>query len=398
VLTDTAPEAIIDPPKKKGTHEYQELMRRCFAEYFRVLKPGRWMTVVFSNSANAIWRAIQEAMGMAGFVIADVRTLDKQQGSYRQVTSSAVKQDLVISAYKPTAKLAERFKLATVGPDSAWAFVTEHLQNVPAFVLQDGAVEPVAERSAQMLHDRMVAFHVQRELAVPLSNAEFMAGLASRFAEREGMYFLPEQAAEFDKKRSTGTRMKQLALFVTDEASAIRWLRQQLQSKPQTFQDLQPQFMRELQSWAKHERTIELRAMLQDNFLLYEGMGPVPSPIHAYLSSNFKELRNLGKESAELRAAAKERWYVPDPNKQGDLDQLRERHLQREFEGYRDPAVRKLKQFRTEALRAGFKAAYDRRDYQTIVEIAAKIPEAVLQEHDQLLMYYDVATMRLGGD
>ena len=32
----------------------------------------------------------------AGFVVADVRTLDKQQGSYRQVTSTAIKQDLVI--------------------------------------------------------------------------------------------------------------------------------------------------------------------------------------------------------------------------------------------------------------------------------------------------------------
>jgi hypothetical protein len=86
-------------------------MRRCFAEYHRVLKPGRWMTVVFSNSSNAIWRAIQEAMGTVGFVVADVRTLDKKQGSYRQVTSSAVKQDLVISAYKPTEALTHRFEL-----------------------------------------------------------------------------------------------------------------------------------------------------------------------------------------------------------------------------------------------------------------------------------------------
>ena len=77
-------------------------MRPCFNEYSRVLKPGRWMTVVFSNSTNAVWRAIQEALGIAGFVVADVERLDKQQGSYRQVTSTAVKQDLVISAYKPT--------------------------------------------------------------------------------------------------------------------------------------------------------------------------------------------------------------------------------------------------------------------------------------------------------
>ena len=41
-------------------------MQQCFEEYFRVLKPGRWMTVVFHNSWNAVWNAIQEAMQAAG--------------------------------------------------------------------------------------------------------------------------------------------------------------------------------------------------------------------------------------------------------------------------------------------------------------------------------------------
>ena len=87
-------------------------MQRCFQAYCRVLKPGRWITVVFPQLARTpIWNAIQEAMLAAGFVVADVRTLDKQQGSYRQVTSTAVKQDLVISAYKPNGGLEDRFRL-----------------------------------------------------------------------------------------------------------------------------------------------------------------------------------------------------------------------------------------------------------------------------------------------
>ncbi len=109
-----------------------------------------------------IWRAIQEAMGTAGFVVADVRTLDKKQGSYRQVTSSAVKQDLVISAYKPTEALTHRFELGHATADGAWAFVKEHLGNVPVFVGRASEGEVVAERTAQMLLDRMIAFHVQR--------------------------------------------------------------------------------------------------------------------------------------------------------------------------------------------------------------------------------------------
>lgn len=117
VWTDVGREAIVDHVRGKLLNEYQDLVRECFTEYARVLKPGRWITIVFSNSKNSIWHAIQEALGSAGFVIADVRTLDKQQGSFKQVTSTAVKQDLVISAYKPTDALVNRFKLGYSTPD-----------------------------------------------------------------------------------------------------------------------------------------------------------------------------------------------------------------------------------------------------------------------------------------
>lgn len=398
VLTDARTEAIVDKAKGKDTLAYQSLMRECFAEYARVLKPGRWMTVVFSNSANAVWRAIQEALGTAGFVVADVRTLDKQQGSYRQVTSTAVKQDLVISAYKPTDALAERFVLGTSVPENGWAFVTEHLGHVPIFASVDGVADVIAERTAQVLHDRMVAFHVQRQLSVPLSTGEFLSGLNQRYPLRDGMYFLPTQVSEYDRKRNTATELRQLSLFVTDEASAIQWVRRELEQKPRSFQDLQPAFMREIQNWAKHEKTVELKEILRQNCIYYDGSGPVPSQIHSYLSTNFKELRNLTKDDPALITKAADRWYFPDPGKQVDLDKIREKSLLSEFEQYKASKERKLKLFRTEAVRAGFKAAYEAQDYKTIVGVAAKLPENVLQEDEKLLMYYDVASMRLGDE
>jgi len=398
VFTNNKPEAITNNVQGKGLPEYQRLMAKCFKEYYRVLKPGRWMTVEFHNSKNSVWNSIQEALQIAGFVIADVRTLDKKQGTFKQVTSGgAVKQDLIISAYKPNSGLEERFKLTAGTEEGVWEFVRAHLKQLPVFVARDGKAEVITERQNYMLFDRMVAFHVQRGVTVPLSATEFYSGLVQRFPERDGMYFLPEQVAEYDKKRMKVKEVLQLQLFVTDEASAIQWLKQQLTKKPQTFQEIQPQFLRELHK-TKHEKLPELSELLKQNFLRYDGKGEVPSQIHSYLSSNFKELRNLPKDDERLRTKAKDRWYVPDPNKAGDLEKLRERALLREFEEYRESKQKRLKVFRLEAVRAGFKKAWQERDYATIIAVARKIPENVLQEDPKLLMWYDQALTRSGED
>ena len=352
------------------------------------------MTVVFHNSRNAVWNAIQEAMLSAGFVVADVRTLDKQQGSYRQVTSSAVKQDLVISAYKPNHGLEARFELEAGTEDGVWDFTRTHLRQLPVFVSKEDQAEVIAERKDFLLFDRMVAFHVQRGIVVPLSAAEFYAGLPARFPERDGMFFLPEQVAEYDRKRLTAKALLQLSLFVDDEASAIQWLKQALTKKPQTFQELHPHFIRELGGWQKHEQMPELSALLAQNFIRHDGADAVPSQIHGYLSRNFKELRNRDKHDLELRTRAKDRWYVPDTGKAGDLEKLRERSLLKEFDDYRESGQRRLRVFRLEAVRAGFRRAWQQQDYATIIAVAQKIPDAVLQEDPKLLMWYDQAVTR----
>ncbi len=406
VWTNTKAEAIIDQAKHKGLLEYQALMQLCFAEYHRTLKPGRWMTVVFHNSRNSVWNAIQEAMLVAGFVVADVRTLDKQQVSYRQATSTAVKQDLVISAYKPTTVLEEHFQLQAGTVEGVWEFVRTHLHQLPVFVqAKNGQAEVVAERQNYMLFDRMVAFHVRRSFSVPLSASEFQAGLVQRFLERDGMFFLPEQVSEYERKRMTVREVQQLQIFVSDEASAILWLRQQLANKPQTSANLTPQFMQELRSWQKHEVGVEMVELLEQNFLRYFGNGPIPVQIVSWLKKSTDMRDLLAKEGRELedgsvetdnqqlKARARDRWYVPDPNKATDLEKLRLRSLLREFATYQ-ASKGKLKQFRTEAVRAGFAQAWRDRDYTTIAQMAERLPENVLQEDPNLLMYYDNASLR----
>ena len=399
VKTDNETEAIENRSQSKGPNEYRRLITRCFVEAYRVLKPGHWMTVEFSNTRAAVWNNIQTAIAEAGFIVANVSALDKKQGSFNAVTNAtSVKQDLVISAYKPNGGLERRFFEGARTEEGVWDFIRTHLKYLPVIKKQGGDLVPVPERDPRILFDQMVAYYVCKGCPVPISSQDFQLGLVQRFPERDGMYFLPDQAAEHDTKRMTVKGVLQLQLFVSDEASAIQWLKQQLTKKPQTFQDIHPQFLKEIGGWQKHEKALELSELLEQNFLRYDGKGEVPSQIHSYLSSNFKELRNLAKDDPALMAKAKARWYVPDPNKAGDLEKLRERALMREFEEYRESKQKRLKVFRLEAVRAGFKKAWQERDYATIIAVARKIPDNVLQEDAKLLMWYDQALTRTGGE
>jgi len=120
-----------------------------------------------------------------------------------------------------------------------------------------------------------------------------------------------------DKKRLTVKEVLQLEFFVTDETSAIQWLKQQLTKKPQTFQELHPQFLKEIGGWQKYEKPLELSELLEENFLRYTGTGEVPSQIHSYLSTNFKELRNLSSKysvnplsPSAKKALSRKSWYI----------------------------------------------------------------------------------------
>jgi hypothetical protein len=428
--TNLDSEAVVHRRKKEGSLSltgYAELMRRSFAEAHRILKPGRWITIEFSNTRATVWNAIQTALQEAGFVVANVAALDKQMGSFKAVTTpTAVKQDLIISAYKPNGGLESRFAKKAQTEDGVWDFIRTHLGNLPVVRPRGGQLEPIVERDPRILFDRTVAFYVRHGIPVPISSPEFQAGLAEKFPERDGMYFLSDQTIEYDKARMKMEGIGQLTLFVQDERSAAAWLRNYLKNKPCKYQDIMPEFFEQLNlGWKKWETRPELRALLDQYFLCYSGEGDVPPQIHSYLSTNFKELRNLPADHAMLRAKARDRWYIPDPRKNADVEQLREKRLLEEFwsylpPGYEPAARRKRMQaatqlvmeqvtpkivkgkriaiVRTEAVRVGFIFCFSQNDYQTIIAVARYIPEAVIQNDEQLQMIYDSAVTRTGGE
>lgn len=367
VRTSVAEEAVVDSVKGKTTETYGELMTACFREFHRVLKPGRWMTVEFSNSSNEVWAVIQQGLAAAGFVVADTRVLDKEQGSYRQVTAkNAVKRDLIISCYKPAVEMTTAVVAAGGGQHGVWAFVREHLRHLPTTDGHRSKARVVRERHADRLYDRMVAFHVANGLPVPMTASEFYRGLDAQFVLRDDMYFLPEQAQKYERFRITFRDLEEQQLFVTDENSAVAWLRQVLRRKgrPMTFAEIQPEYMKELQqasgSWSELP---DLRVLLEENF---------------------------------VRDAAGAAWMVPDPKKADHLEQLRQVELLKVFSSYVGGRGT-LPRFRGEAVLAGFKQAWADSNYRRIVEVGDRLPADALTELPAALHYIRNARKRLGA-
>jgi len=341
-------------------------MLRCFQEHYRVLKPGRWMTVEFSNTQASVWNAIQSAIQQAGFVIANVTALDKQQLSFKAVTTpTAVKQDLVISAYKPADDLEKRFVQEAATEQGVWAFVGMQLEHLPITSVSGSVLHRVEERTPRSLYDRLVAYYVAHGAHVPLDSADFQRQARDRFPERDDMLFLDHQVSAYDKAKLRADRVVVEELFVANEATAIGWLRRELGHARRTYADIVGPYMKAAQSIAKHERIPELKVLLEQNFLEDD----------------------------------RGQWYVPDPHKESDLQKLRDRALLKDFEQYHQEVVhgqKRLKEFRIEAIRAGFRQCWEERAYSVIILMAEHLPTDVIEEDPQLLMYYDNAQMMQG--
>ena len=364
VATNNQKEAIVNEYQCKTLFEYQRLMNDSLREFYRILKPGKWLTMEFSNTSASVWNSIQNALQGVGFVVANVAALDKQQGSFKAVTTTtAVKQDLVITCYKPSDELTEKLTLSNSKKDSVWDFLNEHLVHLPVHVKRDNSTTTIVERSPKILYDRLISYYVQHGYQIPMDAQEFQKELPKYFIERDGMYFTALQAAEYEEKRKQTSGFVPMGLIVSDEASGIEWLKLQLK-EPKTYQEISPEWMQAINGLRKGDHMPELKDILEENFIEDE----------------------------------MERWHVPDLEKQIDLEKLKHKSFMKEFNLYKEMAQKpraSIKEVRVEALREGFKQCFKDKDFATILLIGEKIPQNILTEDEVLLQYYDIAQMKV---
>lgn len=365
ISTNNTKEAIVNDSQNKDIFEYQKLMSHSLNEFYRILKPGKWLTMEFSNTSAAVWNSIQNALQGVGFVVVNVAALDKKQGSFKAVTTTtAVKQDLVITCYKPSDEFSQKMMTLSNANENVWDFVEDYLAHLPIHIIYKNATTAVVERSPKILYDKVITYYVQKGFPVPLDANNFQAGLRERYIERDGMFFTATQAAEYDEKKKLAPEFVPMGIIVSDEANGIQWLKNQLRDGAKTYQEIQPEWMQAINGIRKHDIIPELKQLLEENFIEEEG----------------------GK------------WRLPNIQDDKDVNALRTKSLLHEFKIYVQSACEKkrnIREARVEALRAGFKQCYIDKDFQTIVTVGDKIPQNLLIEDEVLLQFYDIAQNKL---
>ena len=108
-VTDHTKEAVVHTcgKRKAGAAErYEQLLTDAFTEAYRVLRPGRFMSVVFGNSSGTLWGLVLRTLRESGFASPPVHVaiLDKGQRSVKGLNSGSegvVTVDLVLTVRKP---------------------------------------------------------------------------------------------------------------------------------------------------------------------------------------------------------------------------------------------------------------------------------------------------------
>lgn len=98
-------EIIVNDARGKTEAEWAAMMGEAMAECYRMLKPGRWISLCYHDTSEGTWEQIQDIMAEAGFfpdVSENALTIETTEKSSNQRTADKVtKRDLVINFRKP---------------------------------------------------------------------------------------------------------------------------------------------------------------------------------------------------------------------------------------------------------------------------------------------------------
>ena len=362
IKTNIKQEAVISKIQQKAIGEYTELITKSFKEFYRILKPNRWITVEFHNSKSLIWNQIQKAITQSGFVIANVSVLDKKGETFNQMNADgAVKNDLIISAYKPKEGFQNKF-LELAGDGLEEEFIKMHLAHLKT--------EPSVERTEQMLYSKLLAYYVQRSYTVKYDSSTFYKMLRDNFIGEDSYWFNEDQLdnyREYKKKMLlediTEIKSGQMVLFIQDEKTAIIWLNTFL-NESMDFQEIHPAYTKIAN--ISGDNVPDIKELLDKNFILEDG-------------------RYRRPQSEEEKLSVTEK---------------RERELQREFDALLLEAKgskKKIKECRKQVIIYGFEQCYKKGNFKDILDLAAQLNKDIIENDSEISEFIEVAEFKVEG-
>ena len=273
-FTDMSLEAVWNKSVKpdeggKTLEDYGKLMGAAFREMHRVLKPGRWATVEFNNSDGKVFDVIKANVVSAGFEIVNMLLLDKSQKSFKQVKGQkgeedVVDKDVLFNLHKPdvvrTEVLDEDHDLERKVVEA----VRHHLQTLPDRVKAEPGKYNDEHRTTATINSMLMNVLIPRGVSVERLNLPFIERICGRYFRKVGQHWYLRGEAVGG---NGGNHLFAESIGVTDELTAIDWLRHELHSRPMLLGELKPPWMRATGLLAAEvSQTLVLDDLLTENF------------------------------------------------------------------------------------------------------------------------------------
>lgn len=151
-------EIIVNEVRGKTEADWADAMRQAMSECYRVLKPGRWLSLCYHDTSEGTWHLVQDLMTEVGFLpeqLEEALYIDTEQKSFNQYTADkATKRDLVINFRKP--RPGELSGVVLSGDEDAATF-TEKAHAILTEALEKHPGSPV-----DRLYDELVSRMVRR--------------------------------------------------------------------------------------------------------------------------------------------------------------------------------------------------------------------------------------------
>jgi hypothetical protein len=225
-------------------------MKKAMAESFRVLKPGRWLSLCYHDTSEGTWAMIQDIMAEVGFVVdkseftLSIGTLQK---SFNQKTADkTTKRDLVLNFRKPKAgefvitRLVDGRTFVELGTQVIRDFLTSH-PGATKDRIYDALVSRMVQAGKMESHDFNVLLRgVAEEVQEPIKESLFDNKEPDLFGSHvSSRWYLNETADEVD----TAEQEKEDAAAARLEKHMIAHLHKHPEDEGVHYSDLFEQYL-----------------------------------------------------------------------------------------------------------------------------------------------------------